>query len=239
MKVISFHFILDSQDYAEQVAKFRRKCQRVNKNSLVFIDGTGMRAEPRKLKGLAPKGKVAVTEASKPEKYEPRVDMYGAISYTAPLACETVTSAERQSITNTRTGKKGVKGYTKSMLRKFLQKKLAAKIKRMKATQVIIGLDKGLHLKKEEVLESIQAGGARNISDAWIFPTSTAKYVNPLDNSLWHSLKERVRARKPQSEDETATAMKEEFMAMSEADIKGYYRHCALTQGSDPRKDLE
>jgi len=53
------------------------------------------------------------------------------------------------------------------------------------------------------------------------------------------SLKERVRARKPQSEDETAAAMKEEFMAMSEADIKGYYRHCALTQGSDPRKDLQ
>jgi transposase len=233
------HFVLDSKDYGEWVAQFRRKCQRVAKNRLVFIDGTGMRAEPRKLKGLAPKGKAAVTKASKPEKYEPRVDMYGAISFTAPLACETVTSAERKTITNTRTRKKGVKGYTKSMLKNFLQKKLAAKIKKMKATQVIIGLDKGLHLKKEEVLESIRAGGAQNISDAWIFPTSTAKYVNPLDNSLWHSLKERVRARKPQSEDETAAAMKEEFMAMSEADIKGYYRHCALTQGSDPRKDLQ
>ena len=65
-------------------------------NRLVFIDSTGMRAEPRKLKGLAPKGKAAVTKASKPEKYEPRVDMYGAISFTAPLACETVTSAERK-----------------------------------------------------------------------------------------------------------------------------------------------
>lgn len=239
LRVILAHLELASQDYAEQVAKFRRKCQRISKNSLVFIDGTGMRAEPRKLRGLSPKGKAAVTKASKPEKYEPRVDMYGAISYTGPLACETVTSTERKTIVNTRTGKKGVKGYTKSMLRKFLQEKLAAKLKRMKADQVIIGLDKGLNLKKEEVLEDVQAGGAKNISDAWIFPTSTAKYVNPLDNSLWHSLKERVRARKPQSEDETATAMEEEFMAIPEADIKGYYRHCGLTQGSDPRKDLE
>ena len=41
-------------------------------------------------------------------------------------------------------------------------------------------------------------------------------------NTLWHSSKERVRARKPQNEDETATAMGEEFMAISEADIKGY-----------------
>jgi hypothetical protein len=221
------------------VAKFRRKCQRVKKNSLVFIDGTGMRAEPRKLKGLAPKGKTAVTRASKPEKYQPRVDMYGAIAYTGPLACETVTSTQRKAIVNTRTGKKGVRGYTKSMLRKFLKEKLAPKIKRMKEKQVIIGLDKGLALKKEEVLEDIQAGGAKNIHDAWIFPTSTAKYVNPLDNTLWHSLKERVRARKPQSEEETATALEEEFMSISEADIKGYYRHCALTRRSDPRKDLE
>lgn len=230
---------LGSPDYDKQVVMFRQKCQRVKKNSLVFIDGTGMRAEPRKLRGLAPKGKAAVTTASKPEKYEPRVDMYGAVSYTGPLACETVTSVERKAIVNTRTGKKGVKGYTKSMLRKFLKDKLAPKIKRMNEEQVIIGLDKGLHLKREEVLEDIKAGGAKNIHDAWVFPTSTAKYVNPLDNSLWHSLKERVRARKPQTEDETAAVMEEEFKAFSEADIKGYYHHCALTRGSDPKKDLE
>ena len=221
------------------MAKFRRRCQRVKKNRLVFIDGTGMRAEPRKLKGLAPRGKTAVTTASKPEKYQPRVDMYGAIAYTGPLVCETVTSTQRRTIVNTRTGKKGVKGYTKSMLREFLKEKLAPKIKRMKEKQVIIGLDKGLALKKEEVLEDIKAGGAKNIHDVWIFPTSTAKYVNPLDNTLWHSLKERVRARKPQSEEETATALEEEFMAITEADIKGYYHHCALTRRSDPRKGLE
>ena len=198
-----------------------------------------MRSEPRKLRGLAPKGKAAITKASKPEKYEPRVDMYGAIAYTGPLVCETVTATQRKAIMNPRTKKKGVRGYTKSMLRKFLQEKLAPKIKKMKVKKVIIGLDKGLAMKRDEVLEDIQGGGAKNLHDAWIFPTSTAKYVNPLDNTLWHSLKERVRARKPQSENETATAMEEEFMAISEADIKGYYRHCALTRGSDPRKDLE
>ena len=100
--------------------------------SFFFIDGTGMRAEPRKLKGLAPKGHPAVTTASKPEKYEPRVDMYGAITYTGPLVCETVTSTQRKAIVNTRTGKKGVRGYTKSMVKKFLKEKLAPQIKRRK-----------------------------------------------------------------------------------------------------------
>jgi len=232
------HFSLKSflglPNYPQLVAKFRRKCQNIRKGRLVFIDGTGMRAEPRNLRGLAPKGRLAVTKASKPEKYEPRVDMYGAIAYTGPLACETVTSTQRKDIVNTRRKKKGVKGYTKSMLKKFLKEKLAPKIKRMKEKDVIIGLDKGLHMKKEEVLQELKDGGAKNILDAWIFPTSTAKYVNPLDNTLWHSLKERVRARKPESEDATATAMEEEFMGID----KGYYRHCALTRRSDAFKDL-
>jgi DDE superfamily endonuclease len=229
---------LGSEDYRESVAKFRRKCQHVKKCRLIFIDGTGIRSEPRQLKGLAPKGLPALTSSSKPEKYQPRVDMYGAIAYTGPLACETVTSTQRKGIVNTRTRKKGVRGYTKSMVKNFLKEKLAPRVKRLKEQDVIIGLDKGLAVKREEVLQALEDGGARNIRDAWTFPTSTAKYVNPLDNTLWHSLKERVRARQPQSEDETATAMEEEFMAITEADIKGYYRHCALTRRSDPYKDL-
>jgi hypothetical protein len=197
-----------------------------------------MRAEPRKLKGLAPQGKTPITTASKPEKYQPRVDMYGAITYTGPLVCETVTSTQRKTIINTRTGKKGVRGYTKAMLKKFLKEKLAPKIRRMKEKEVVIGLDKGLAISREEVLQEIKAGGAKNIHDAWVFPTSTAKFVNPLDNTLWHSLKERVRSRKPECENETASVMEQEFMAISEADVKAYYRHCALTRRLDPFKDL-
>ncbi len=236
--ILIYSFCLESPSYRELVVKFRRKCQRIKKNALVFIDGTGLRAEPRKLKGLAPKGKTPLTTASKPDKYEPRVDMYGAITYTGPLVCETVTSTQRKTIINTRTGKKGVRGYTKSMLKRFLKEKLAPKIRRMEEKEVVIGLDKGLAMSREEVLQEIKAGGARNIHDAWIFPTSTAKFVNPLDNTLWHSLKERVRMRKPESETETASVMEEEFMGINEADVKAYYRHCALTRRSDPFKDL-
>ncbi len=43
---------------------------------------------------------------------------------------------------------------------------------------------------------------------------------------------------KPESENETASVMEEEFMAISEANVQGYYRHCALTRQSDCFKDL-
>jgi hypothetical protein len=56
-----------------------------------------MRAEPRKLRGLASKGQSAKIKAEKAEKYEPRVDMYGAISYNGPLCLETKTSGQRKN----------------------------------------------------------------------------------------------------------------------------------------------
>ena len=72
----------------------------------------------------------------------------------------------------------------------------------------------------------------------WILPKDTAKYVSPLDNTLWHSLKERVRARKPKSEAGTARIVNEEFMGISQKDIHNYYRNCRITR-SNPSENLE
>jgi len=231
------HLSLDTKDFKEGVAKFRRKCQRVNKNRLVFIDGTGIRSEPRKLRGLAPRGSIPRVTAKRHEKYEPRVDMWGAISYSEPLVCETFTSQQRKKVINTRSGKRGVKGYTKPMVKNFLKKKLAPKIKKLKGKPILC-MDKGLAFKEEEVKEAIKSGGATNLHDVWIFPTNTAKFVSPLDNTLWHGLKDRVRARKPATEDSTARIMKREFMATPPTEIKNYYRHCGLTKRCHPYQGL-
>jgi hypothetical protein len=216
----------------------RKKCQNVSKKRLVFIDGSGIRAEPRKLYGLAISGQTPKTTAEKPEKYEPRVDIMGAISYNGPLACETKTSDQRKAIPNPKKNKVGVKGYTKGMVKKFLKDKLAPKIKEMKTKEVIVCMDKGLAFKEEEAKEQLRVGGAQNVKHVWIFPTNTAKYVSPLDNTLWHSLKERVRARKPKTEIGTARIVKEEFMKISPENIQNYFKNCRLTRGSDPSDDL-
>ena len=99
-------------------------------------------------------------------------------------------------------------------------------------------MDKGLAFKKEEVKEALQDGGATNLHDVWIFPTNTAKFVSPLDNTLWHGLKDRVRARKPETEDSTARIMKKEFMATLPTEIQNYYSHCCLTKRADPYQGL-
>ncbi len=80
---------LGTEEYRDSVIKIRKQCQRVSKERLVFIDGSGLRSEPRPLTWLAPSGETPKTTAEKAEKYEPRVDIMGAISYYAPLAVET------------------------------------------------------------------------------------------------------------------------------------------------------
>ena len=140
----------------------RKKLRQVSNKRLVFIDGSGMRSEPRPLKGLAPAGQTPKTTAEKAEKYEPRVDIMGAVGYHAPLACETKTSAQRRVIPNLKKKKIGVKGYTKPMVKNFLKNELAPKISDMKVKNVIVCMDNGLSFKAEEAKEQLTAGGAQN-----------------------------------------------------------------------------
>ena len=119
---------------------------------------------------------------------------------------------------NQRTGKKGVKGYTKPMLKDFLTKKLAPKLK-AKREKMTVCMDKGLALDEDEAKEALRKGGARNIRSIWILPTNSAKFVSPLDNPLWHTLKERVRAKKPETEEETTEVLRREFMGFTATEI--------------------
>src|SRR3954454_14220407 len=91
----------------------------------------------------------------------------------------------KKSYPNRRKGKMGVKGYTKDMVKKFLKNQLAPQIEAMKVKEVIVCMDKGLSFKPEEAKEELKLGGAENLKDVWILPTNTAKFVSPLDNTLW------------------------------------------------------
>ena len=226
--------VIGTEAYRNSVVEARKKLRQVPNKRLVFIDGSGMRSEPRPLKGLARAGQTPKTTAEKAEKYEPRVDIMGAVGYHAPLACETKTSTQRRVIPNPRRNKIGVKGYTKPMVKNFLKNELAPKISEMKVKDVIVCMDKGLSFKEEEAKEQLRAGGAQNVKEVWILPTNSAKHISPLDNNLWHSLKERVRARKPRTEVGTARIIKQEFMSTSQS----YFRNCRLTWRSDPSGDL-
>ena len=59
-----------------------------------------------------------------------------------------------------------------------------------------------------EIEDELKKGGAKNIDEVWIFPTNAGKLCNPLDNNLWHSMKQNVRKDHPDGEDATAKLVK-------------------------------
>ena len=73
-------------------------------------------------------------------------------------------------------------------------------------------MDRGFHFKPDEIEEELKKGGAKNIEDVWIFPPNAGKLCDPLDNNLWHSMKEKVRKINPVDERTTARAVKKAFI---------------------------
>lgn len=222
-----FRSLIDTFAYRETVVKFRKKCAKVAKRKLVFIDATGMRAEPRPKRGLAAPGKAARVKASRAESYEPRVDFVGAIGIKGPLAAMAMTSSDRKE--------ENIKGIRKPQMKRFLRDELAPNL----VDNAIVVLDKGLNFKVDEVKDALAEGGADDVEDVWILPTGTAKHVSPLDNCLWHELKEKVRKKSPGDEDETAKVMEDLFMKLSGKQVERHFHHCALTSRSDPYKGLD
>jgi len=105
------------------------------------------------------------SNTKKAESYQPRLDIWGAISYHKPLAVDIQTSEDRK--------KKGVKGYGKNDVRDFLRKKVAPQLSKMHG-KFIVCMDRGFHFTADDVEDELKRGGATNVEDIWIFPTMVA-----------------------------------------------------------------
>ena len=103
-------------------------------------------------------------------------------------------------------------------MKTFLRKKVAPQVAKMKEN-VIVGMDRGFHFKPHEAEDELKKGGAKNIEDVWIFPTNAGKLCNPLDNNLWHSMKQNVRKSHPDGEEATAKVVKKVFMKTPSKDL--------------------
>lgn len=204
-------FLLEEKIVIEHAKAFQRKCQRIAKQQLVFIDETNLETQARPRRGLHAPGLKANVSAITYPSFQGQVNFIGAISYNGWLAYETLTPSERQSL--------GVRGWNKTLVKDFLRKKLAKKLNGLSPKGVIVCHDTGLKFQAEEIKEELQAGGATKVKDAWILPTDTGKYVNPLDNNFWHEMKDLTRDMNPQGEDDLARKMGKAFNPFSSKSI--------------------
>jgi len=129
---------------------------------------------------LAPKGKKALVSTKKQERYQARLDIWGAISYNKALAIDIQNSEDRK--------RKKVRGYGKKDVKSFLRNKVAPQVAAMKES-VIVSMDRGFHFTPDEIEEELKDGGAKNIEDVWIFPRNAGKLCDPLHSLAFNKRK--------------------------------------------------
>lgn len=222
--------LLDS-DYRDNVIEFRRKAQRVAINKLVFVDQTNTNESYRRGYGLAPKGKKAKVSTRKPSRYTPRVDVMGACVGNRVLDLDVLTPEDRR--------RAGVKGYTKQRVLSWFRHTLARQIRALPYDDVVVVVDKALSIKPEEVKGALQAGWCTNVAEVWVMETGIAKHCSPLDNSIWHEWKERVRAAAPVSEGSLYRIIQRQWHSLPSNHVTNYYRKCALTRHADVTRELD
>ena len=156
-KIVSFDVVPWSHVVSRGVHILQGICDRISKKMPTSSKGktdfswwNWHECEPRRFHGLAPKGKKARVESKKQERYQSRLDIWGAISYNKPLALDIQDSEDRKQ--------KGVRGYGKKDVKMFLRKKVAPQVAKMKE-HVIVSMDRGFHFTPDE--------NRRGIKERW------------------------------------------------------------------------
>lgn len=223
--------LLGTSEFNQSVVKFRNKARHQNKQKLVFIDATGIKQNARPLRGLAPTGKRARVQRERAEAFSARIDMLAAVGYDGPLAATTITPEQRE--------KPKQRGVTKARLLRFLTEDVAPAIAARAQWSHVIITDQGLHPRPDEIKAALASGGANNVEEPWLIPTGAGKFVNPLDNTLFSTVKTDYRGRRPGTLNQAARNLRDAFMQLSQEDVRACYKHCGLTRAHDSAYDLD
>ncbi len=210
--------------------KMRKKLRRIPKRKLIFIDQSRIEMGASSRRSLAAPGEEAYVSIEKAGYYPQRIDFMGVVSYDKVLSLEVSPPTKRSA--------EGRKGYRKQNVLDFIRMKVARALSNLNEDNLIFLLDKALRITATEVTEALQAGGCTSVAEVMILPTASGKHLSPLDNCLWHQVKDCVRRKAPQTEDKMVSAIRRCWKQITKTNLHNYYRHCGLTRREDVSKDL-
>lgn len=125
-----------------------------------------------------------------------------------------------------------VKGINTKMLVTYIQQILAQAAGALDRYPLYLILDKATCHSKSQLMEAFHDNGCQSLVDIWFMPTQAAKRMSPLDNSLFHEWKERVRKRHPITKHNIEQLMSDEWNNVINyqlTHLSRYYQHCGLT----------
>jgi DDE superfamily endonuclease len=153
--------------------------------------------------------------------YAKRFDMIACCSGKEVLPLIIYTPDERKELK--------VKGINTKMLVTYVQQILAQAAGALDRYPLYLILDKATCHSKVKLMEAFHDNGCQSLVDIWYMPTQASKRISPLDHSLFHEWKERVRKRHPITANNITQLMSDEWNNVTVEHLSHYYQHCGLT----------
>ena len=210
-----------SADLCEDIAKIRRKIQRIGIKHVLFLDETHKREGDVESHTIVLPGEQSYIQSANTSSYALRFDMIACCSGTTPLPPIIYAPTERE------------KGVTAQMLLEYIRNLLAQSAGALDVYPLYLYLDRSPIHNEDDIKQEFHDWGCQELVEVIKIPPASAKRLSPLDNSLFNVWRQRVLADGSLTLDNIKQRMSSAWESLSESDIRAQYRHCGLMRGSD------
>ena len=217
-----------SCDLCEDIAALRRKLQKMDKKRIIFLDETAVRISEAPTSTLVAPGEQSYVIVEDTTTYAERYDMIACINGEQTFAPCVFTPEDRRGY--------HAQGITNEMLVDYILNIFGQELAALDKPPLTLILDRAAIHNKEKLLEAFNQRGG-HVLDIIYMPTQAAKRMSPLDNSLFHIWKERVRKRCPLTKTNIQQIMCDEWNNLKKEDIQPQFRQCRLMIRQDVYDD--
>jgi hypothetical protein len=214
-----------SADHCEQIAKVRRKIQRVGINHILFVDETHKREGDVTNYTIHLPHEPTSIRTSSTSSYARRYDMIASCSGDKVLPPRIYSPNERG------------KGINKELLLEHVRNLLAQAAGALDVYPLILYFDRSTIHSEEEIKQEFHDWGCQELVAAIKIPPASAKRLSPLDNSLFNVWRQRVLESGPLTKDNIKHRMTTAWESITKDEIHAQYRHCGLMRHQDPYFD--
>lgn len=210
-----------SADMCEQIAKVRRKLQRIGTGHILFLDETLKREGDVDSHSIFLPGQPPYIESSSTSSFAARYDMIACCSGKSVLPPIIYSPKERQ------------KGIDTAMLLQHIRNLLAQAAGALDTYPLLLVLDRASIHNEEKIMQEFHDWGCQELTEVIKMPPAAAKRLSPLDNSLFNVWRQRVLAGGPLTKSNIKQRMSDAWNTITEKDIHAQYKHCGLLRHQD------
>jgi len=205
-----------SPEMCEQIAKVRRKLQRIGVGHILFLDETLKREGDVDSYSIFLPGEPPLIESSCTSRYAARFDMIACCSGKSVLPPVIYAPKERG------------KGIDTAMLLSHIRDLLAQAAGALDEYPLLLVLDRATIHNEEKIMQEFHDWGCQELTEVIKMPPAAAKRLSPLDNSLFNLWRQRVLASGALTKVNIKQRMSDAWNSITSAELRAQYRHCGL-----------